>query len=183
MTHNSMQAIADAFARRGLATLRFNFPFIEAGSNRADSPAVATATIADAFALATERTTLPLFLGGHSFGGRMASHAVLDRGLDPVGLVFCSFPLHPAGRPGTTRAAHLPSLKQPLLFLSGTRDELAQRELLESVVAKLPAARLHWLDTADHGYRVLKRSRQSGEDVFDEMARVAREFVESSTRP
>src|SRR5262245_36597675 len=111
MSHPTMQAIADAFERRGLATLRFNFPFIEAGRSRTDPSEVATATIAEAFACAGQKTTLPLWLGGHSFGGRMASHAVLDRGLNPKGLVFCSFPLHPPQRPGVTRAAHLSSLE------------------------------------------------------------------------
>ena len=181
MSHRNMQAIADAFERHGLATLRFDFPFIEAGSNRVDPPAVATASIAAAFQLARDRTKLPLWLGGHSFGGRMASHAVLDRGLDPAGLIFCSFPLHTAGKPDTKRAAHLPSIRQPMLFLSGTRDELADSELLEQVVPDLPNAQLHWLDTADHGYRVLKRTRNGSEDVFEEMARVARASVERSS--
>jgi predicted alpha/beta-hydrolase family hydrolase len=182
MSHQSMQSIADAFEGRGIATLRFNFPFMEAGKSRVDSPVVATAAIAAAFAAAKERTPLPVWLGGHSFGGRMASHAVLDRELDPAGLVFCSFPLHASGRPATARAAHLPSLRRPMLFLSGTRDELASKELLEQVVSKLPTARLHWLDTADHGYHVLKRTRVSEESVFDEMARVTREFIERSSQ-
>ena len=177
MSHPNMQSIAEAFESRGIATLRFNFPFMEAGKSRTDSPAVATATIAAAFAAAGERTTLPLWLGGHSFGGRMASHAVLDREIDPAGLVFCSFPLHKSGSPATARAAHLASSRQPMLFLSGTRDELASRELLEQVVSQLPTAQLHWLDTADHGYHVLKRTRKSTEDIFEEMARVAREFI------
>jgi predicted alpha/beta-hydrolase family hydrolase len=112
----------------------------------------------------------------------MASHAIVDRGLDAAGLIFCSFPLHTAGRPATTRAAHLPSIPKPMLFLSGTRDDLASRELLEQVVAKLPSARLHWLDTANHGYEVLKRTRHSSEDVFDEMARVARDFIEQQKK-
>ena len=166
MSHRNMQAISDAFERHGLATLRFDFPFIEAGSNRVDSPAVATASIAAAFQLARDRTKLPLWLGGHLFGGRMASHAVLDRGLDPAGLIFCSFPLHTAGKPETKRAAHLASIRKPMLFLSGTRDELADSELLQKVVGELPIAELHWLDTADHGYRVLKRTRTGPDDVF-----------------
>lgn len=180
MAHASMQAIADAFERRGIATLRFNFPFIDAGRNRTDPPAVATATIAEAFELARERSRLPLWLGGHSFGGRMSSHAVLDRQLDAAGLIFCSFPLHTAGKPETKRAAHLASIKRPMLFLSGTRDDLAESSRLQDVVKQLPTARLHWLDTADHGYRILKRTRKSAEDVFDEMARVTREFIEKS---
>lgn len=173
-----MQAIADAFERQGIATLRFNFPFIEAGKNRTDSQAVATATIADAFKEAQKRTKLPVWLGGHSFGGRMSSHAVLDQETKPAGLIFCSFPLHMPKKPDDKRAAHLTSIELPMLFLSGTRDELAERVLLARVVKKLPTAQLHWLETADHGYRVLKRTRTSTEDVFDEMARVAREFID-----
>jgi predicted alpha/beta-hydrolase family hydrolase len=177
MRHAHMQSIADAFGRQGIATLRFDFPFIVAGRNRVDSPDVAVASIADAFAAAAARTTLPLWLGGHSFGGRMASHAVLDRDLPAAGLVFCSFPLHMPGKPATTRAVHLARITKPMLFLSGTRDDLAERGLLEPLVRSLPNAKLHWLDTADHGYRVLKRTRASAENVFDEMARVARAFV------
>lgn len=178
MQHRSMQAIADALARQRVATLRFDFPFIEAGRRRVDSPAVSTAAIAEACEDAGRRSSLPLWLGGHSFGGRMASHAVMAEGLDPRGLVFCSFPLHPPGKPGTARALHLSGIGLPMLFLSGTRDTFADPALLESVVSGLPAATLHWLDTADHGYKVLKRSRQSHEDVFDEMARVARAFID-----
>lgn len=178
MAHRNMQALADALGRVGIATLRFDFPFIEAGRRRPDTKPVATAALAEACGEAGRRTGLPLWLGGHSFGGRMASHAVIDRGLEPRGLVFCSFPLHPPGRPGRERAAHLASLDLPMLFLSGTRDALAERALLESVAAELPTAELHWLDTADHGYRVLERARASAESVFDEMARAARGFVE-----
>jgi predicted alpha/beta-hydrolase family hydrolase len=182
MRHRQMQSIADAFEKRGIATLRFDFPFIEAGKNRVDSQDVATAAIASAYTAARARTSLPIWIGGHSFGGRMASHAVLDRDIDPAGLIFCSFPLHPPGKPATTRASHLARVRQPMLFLSGTRDALAQQALLRGAVDSLERAELHWLDTADHGYRVLKRSRASAEDVFDEMARVAREFVDRRSR-
>ncbi len=181
MAHRNMQALADAFGRQRVATLRFNFPFIEAGRKRVDSRTIATATIAAACAEASTRAALPLWLGGHSFGGRMASHAVIDEALQPRGLVFCSFPLHPAGKPSANRAAHLAEIRQPMLFLSGTRDALADGELLEEVVSGLPSAQLHWLETADHGYRVLKRSRRTAEDVFDEMARIARGFIEHYT--
>ena len=178
MRHRHMQSLADAFERRGVATLRFDFPFIEAGKNRVDPPEVATAKIAEAFAAAAAQTDRPIWLGGHSFGGRMASHAVVERGVDAVGLVFCSFPLHNPGKPATSRAAHLAAVRKPMLFLSGTRDPLADGTLLRAVVDGLPRAELHWLDTADHGYRVLKRSRATAEDVFDEIARVARAFID-----
>jgi hypothetical protein len=176
--HASMQAIADAFAGCGIATLRFDFPFIAAGRKRVDAPAVSTAAIAAAYAAAEARTRLPLWLGGHSYGGRMASHAVLEHGLTPAGLIFCSFPLHPAGKPGTERARHLIQIAAPMLFLSGTRDALAERRLLEPLVAGLERAELRWLETADHGYRVLKRARSGDEPVFVEMARVARDFID-----
>ena len=179
MTHRSMQSLADAFARQKVATLRFDFPFMDAGRRRVDSKAVSTAAIAGACREAGRRAaTLPLWLGGHSFGGRMASHAVLDEDIEPRGLVFCSFPLHPPGTPGVSRAAHLSAIRLPMLFLSGTRDTLAERGLLESLVPRLPSAELHLLDTADHGYKVLKRTRTSDEDVFDELARVARRFID-----
>jgi predicted alpha/beta-hydrolase family hydrolase len=177
MTHASMQAIATAFERRGLATLRFDFPYMAEGRKRVDPPAIATAAIAAAFAAARQRTELPIWLGGHSFGGRMASHAVVDRGVPAAGLIFCSFPLHPPGKPDTKRARHLAAIALPMLFLSGTRDELAEAGLLTSLVASLPTATLHWLDTADHGYRVLKRQRARADSVFDEMAEVAQAFV------
>jgi predicted alpha/beta-hydrolase family hydrolase len=185
MRHPSMQAIADALERSGIATLRFDFPYMAAGRSRVDSPGVATQAIAEAYAAARERTTLPLLLGGHSFGGRMASHAVVDRAVPAAGLIFCSFPLHLPGKPDTKRAQHLGSIRQPMLFLSGTRDELADRKLLEPLVDSLPTATLHWLETADHGYRVLKRTRVRTDSVFDEMADVARSFVDAhcSVRP
>lgn len=177
MRHAHMQAIAAALERRGVGSLRFEFPFIEAGRRRVDPPATAMDRIAAAHAEAAARTALPIWLGGHSFGGRMASHAVLDRRLAPAGLIFFSFPLHAAGRPDDKRARHLAELREPMLFLSGTRDALATPALLERLVGSLPSARLHWLDTADHGYRVLRRARRGG-DVYEEMADVARAFID-----
>ena len=177
MRHRSMQAIADALEKQGIGTLRFDFPFIREGRKRVDPPHVAIAEIERACAVAAGRTRLPVFVGGHSFGGRMATHAAAEGRIDPRGLVLYSFPLHAAGKPGTARASHLEGLRRPMLFVSGTRDPLAQRELLEGVVGALPDAAIHWLETADHGYRVRRRERASAEDVFDELARVTREFV------
>ncbi len=182
--HANMTSISDALARQAIATLRFNFPFMEAGRRRVDAQAVSVETIAAALETAASAAgDLPCFLGGHSYGGRMASHAVAEAvpGSDRVrGLVFTSFPLHPPKKPATTRAAHLPAITVPMLFLSGSRDALATPELLEKVVAGLNGrAQLHWLDTADHSYKVLKRSRQVTEDVFDELARVAAAFMQS----
>jgi predicted alpha/beta-hydrolase family hydrolase len=186
MRHRHMQALADAFGRVGIGTLRFDFPFIEAGKKHVDSQAVVTASIAAAYESAVARTTLPVWLGGHSFGGRMASHAVLDRQLTPRGLIFCSFPLHAPGKQGIERARHLAQIRLPLLFLSGTRDTFAERELLEPLVAGLAArgsgfsrdCRVHFLDTADHGFHTLKRQRASTDDVYVEAARTARAFID-----
>lgn len=177
MRHRNMQAIADAFERRGIATLRFDFPYMAEGRKRVDPPNVAVASIAEAYAEAAKRTSLPIWLGGHSFGGRMASHAILERELPAKGLVFCSFPLHQPGKPDTKRAQHLGAIRRPMLFLSGTRDTFADPALLAPLVESLPDAELHWLETADHGYRVLKAGRTRTDSVFDEMAEAARAFI------
>ena len=169
MRHRSMEAIAGAFAGIGLATLRFNFPYKEAGKSRVDSQAVSTATIAAALQRGRQESDGPYLLGGHSFGGRMASHAVVEHALDVAGLIFCSFPLHGVGKPAIARADHLDRITAPMLFLSGSRDGMAQAPLLEEVVGRVGAT-LHRLDTADHGYKVLKRTRQRTDDVFEEMA-------------
>jgi predicted alpha/beta-hydrolase family hydrolase len=176
--HANMLAIAEAFAKQKIATLRFNFPFMESGRRRVGSQVEAVAAIVAALAVAkVAAPDLALFSGGHSYGGRMASHAALADDLGICGLVFCSFPLHPPKKPGLDRAAHLAALDLPMLFLSGTRDALAETDLLETVVESLPRSSIHWLDTADHSYKILKRKRQSPQDVFAEMAQAAAAFI------
>jgi uncharacterized protein len=173
MRHATMTAIATELARRGTAVLRYNFPFLESAKRPVDSRPIATATVAAAVMQARAlRPTLPMFVGGHSFGGRMASHAIAEHDLGDVrGLMFCSFPLHPADKPGIARAAHLDAIDQPMLFLSGTRDALATPELLTGVVDRLGnRATLVWLDTADHSYKVQKRTRKHTDGVFEELA-------------
>jgi hypothetical protein len=181
MRHATLQTIAERLADVGLATFRYNFPYMEHQRGR-DSQEVCTTTIRSAVAAAHRAAAdLPLLAGGHSFGGRMTSTAASQSPLDAVqGLVFFSFPLHQPGRPDTKRAEHLSAVTVPMLFLSGTRDELADLDLLRPVCKKLgKRATLHLLDTADHGFRTLKRTRKSAEDVFVEMARVAGEWASS----
>lgn len=177
--HKNMVSIADAWSRVGLATLRYNFPFIEAGERRVDSKEVTLDCIEAAVSFAGEISDLPVLLAGHSFGGRMNSHAWVERGVRGAGLIFCSFPLHGPKKPKVDRAAHLPEIDAPMLFLSGTRDDLADAQLLQQTVSALPQASLHWLETANHSYTVLKRTRTKAEDVFSEMAGYTADFVQS----
>jgi predicted alpha/beta-hydrolase family hydrolase len=183
MRHATLQSIAEALANVGIATFRYNFPYSEHGKGR-DSQAVCTETIRAAVAAAHAAAPgLPLLAGGHSFSGRMTSSAASEAPLEHVrGLVFFAFPLHQPGKPETKRADHLASVTVPMLFLSGTRDELAEPKLLRTVCAKLGRlATLHEVDTADHGYKILKRSRVGDEDVFAEMAGVVREWASKLT--
>jgi hypothetical protein len=183
MRHAMLQTIAERMADAGVATFRYNFPYTERGGGR-DSKETCTATVRSAVAAARlAAPDLPLLAGGHSFGGRMSSTAASESPFESVrGLVFFAFPLHQPGRPDTKRAEHLGSVTAPMLFLSGTRDDLADLKLLQAVCRDLgKRATLHPLDTADHGFRILKRSRKSEEDVFAEMARVVRDWASSLT--
>ncbi|MDR3633493.1 MAG: alpha/beta hydrolase [Isosphaeraceae bacterium] len=179
MRHATLQAIAERLADVGIATFRYNFPYMEHGKGR-DSQAVCTATVRSAVAAAQQAAPgLPLLAGGHSFGGRMTTTAASESPLDGVrALVLFAFPLHQPGKPDTKRAAHLSAVGVPMLFLSGTRDALADLDLFRPVCETLGhRATLHTLDTADHGFHTLKRTRKSEEDVFVEMARVVREWA------
>jgi predicted alpha/beta-hydrolase family hydrolase len=179
MRHAILQTIAERLANVGIATFRYNFPYMEYGKGR-DSQDVCTATVRSAVAAAHQAVPgLPLLAGGHSFGGRMTSTAASESPLKGViGLVFFAFPLHQPGKPDSKRAEHLSAVTVPMLFLSGTRDDLADLSLLQPQCKKLgKRATLHLLDTADHGFRTLKRSRKSEEDVFVEMARVVQEWA------
>jgi predicted alpha/beta-hydrolase family hydrolase len=179
MRHVTMQTIAERLAEAGIATFRYNFPFMEK-RKPVGSPVTAIATVVSAVTKASEICPdLPLLAGGHSYGGRMTSHAAAEGKIaDVKGLVFFSFPLHAPNKPSDKRAGHLPQINIPMLFLSGTRDALADLTLLKPIVDKLEdRAKLHLLDTADHSYKILKRTRESKEDVFVEMARVVREWL------
>ena len=184
MRHATLRAIAEALAEVGIATFRYNFPYAEHGKGR-DSQEICTRTVRSAVAAAHQAVPgLPVLAGGHSFGGRMTSTAASESPLDGVrGLVFFSFPLHQPGKPDTQRAEHLASVTVPMLFLRGTRDELASMDLLRPVCERLGRrATLHAVETADHGYKSLKRSRAGYEDVFAEMARIVREWASGLAR-
>jgi predicted alpha/beta-hydrolase family hydrolase len=181
MQHLHMESITKALSESEIASFRFNFPYMEAGGKRTDSIPVCTETFANAVqSLSPSISKLPLFIGGHSFGGRMASHFVSQQLPNSIGrgLIYFSFPLHPSKKPDVKRADHLFAIETPMLFLSGTRDTLADPELLEQVASDIPKANIHWLQTADHGFKILKRTRTSTEDVYDEAARIASEFVD-----
>jgi len=171
MTHSSMETIATGLSQRGIASLRYQFPYMEKGSKRPDPPAVAHAAVRAAVAEAARCCpSLPLIAGGRSFGGRMTSQAQALSPLPGVhGLAFLGFPLHPAGKPSSDRARHLTDVKIPMLFLQGTRDALAELSLLEPVVKDLGSrATLRLLEGADHSFHVLKSSGRNDREVIDE---------------
>ena len=170
--HAFMQALTEALVARDVTVLRYAFPYMSAGRRRPDRAPVLEATVRAAVAHALARAEgRPVFAGGKSMGGRMTARADAERPLEGVrGLVFVGFPLHPAGKPGVERAASLASVGRPMLFLQGTRDALADLDLLRPVVAALPAARLHVVEGADHGFHVLKRSGRTDAEVMTELA-------------
>jgi uncharacterized protein len=172
MTHPFMAKVAAGLGERGIATLRYQFPYMEKGSKRPDQPSVAHAAVRAAVAEAARRCGgLPLIAGGKSFGGRMTSQAQAIAPLAGVhGLAFFGFPLHPAGKPSNDRAKHLADVHVPMLFLQGTRDTLAELTLLEPVVKALgSSATLHPVRDADHSFHVLKRSGRNDDEVMDEI--------------
>jgi predicted alpha/beta-hydrolase family hydrolase len=166
MTHRFMQATADGLARRDVATLRFQFPYMEAGSKRPDRPALAHATVRAAVAQAAE-LRLNVFAGGKSFGGRMTSQAQAESPLPGVlGLVFLGFPLHPANKPADDRAQHLAAVRISMLFVQGTRDALADAGLMVPIVDRLGAS-LYQIEGADHSFHVPARSGTTDAEVLD----------------
>jgi predicted alpha/beta-hydrolase family hydrolase len=181
--HSSWVPLVEALAAAGIATFRYNFPYKEQGRSRPDNPEVTGATVRAAVAAAAQAAPgLPLFAGGRSFGGRMTSLAASEAPLPGVrGIIFFAFPLHPAGAPATTRAAHLAKVTVPMLFLQGPRDELATPGLLEPIVAKLPLATLHWVAAADHSFKVLKRSGRTDAEVLAELVAATRDFVDQNS--
>jgi predicted alpha/beta-hydrolase family hydrolase len=180
MTHPFMAATANSLVERDIATLRYQFPYMEQGSKRPDPPAVAHAAVRAAVAEAARRVpNLALFAGGRSFGGRMTSQAQAASPLPGVhGLVFLGFPLHPAGKPATERAAHLVDVQVPMLFLQGTRDELAHLPLLEALAGELGArATLKLFQDADHSFHVPARTGRNDADVRTELSDVLADWI------
>jgi uncharacterized protein len=182
MIHSSMETVATGLGERGIASLRYQFSYMEKGSKRPDAPKVAHAAVRAAVAEAARCCpSLPLIAGGRSFGGRMTSQAQALAPLSGVrGLAFLGFPLHPAGKPSSDRAKHLTDVKIPMLFLQGTRDALAELNLLEPVVRGLGSrATLHLLEGADHSFHVLKSSGRNDRAVLDEALDAFSEWVQT----
>lgn len=186
MNHPFMESLSSQLAEAGLATLRYQFPYMEARRRIPDPPAILTATVAAAVRTASQMADgLPLFAGGKSMGGRMTSQAAADGLREGVkGLIFFGFPLHPPNRPGTKRADHLAKVSQPMLFLQGTRDAFADLKLLRPIVAKLgPRATLHIIDGADHSFHVLKSSGKTDADVLADLADVTSSWTDKLGKP
>ena len=180
MHHSFMAEVAQGLARRGVAVLRFQFPYMEKGSKRPDVPKVAQAAIRAAVALAARRfPDLPLFAGGKSYGGRMGSQAQAAQPLAGVrGLAFVGFPLHPAGKPSTDRAAHLADVQLPMLFLQGTRDSLAELALIQQTTAALgERTTLHVVDGADHSFHLLAKSGRTDTQAREELVDVMHDWM------
>jgi predicted alpha/beta-hydrolase family hydrolase len=181
MTHPFMARAAQALTARNIATLRYQFPYMERGSKRPDVPKLAHATVRAAVAEAQRALPgLPLLAGGKSYGGRMTSQAQAASPLPGVaGLVFLGFPLHPAGKPSIERAQHLAQIGIPMLFVQGTRDELADVSLIESTVAALGRrATLLWVPDGDHSFKVPARSQRKPAEVLDAVFDAVHDWVE-----
>ena len=174
MSHPFMASVANGLAERGIASLRYQFPYMEQGGKRPDAPKLAQATVRAAIDEATRLVPgLALFAGGKSFGGRMTSQAQAASQLPGVrGLVFLGFPLHPAGMPSASRAEHLSDIRLPMLFLQGARDKLADLSLLRPVCRTLKATTLHVVDDADHSFHVPARSGRNDQQVREEIEAV-----------
>jgi len=188
MHHPFMESLARELAACRVASLRYQFPYMQQRRKRPDAPAMLTATVRAAVIAASEAASdLLLLAGGKSLGGRMTSLALAEERAATKadaarvrGVVFFGFPLHPPGRPGTQRAEHLARVQVPMLFLQGTRDTLANLALIRPVCAQLaPRATLYVVDTADHSFHVLKRSGKIDADVLRELARTVASWADS----
>ena len=182
MRHAFLDSMASELAARQVATLRYQFPYMERGSRRPDSPSLCHAAVRAAVGEAARRSSAPLIAGGKSFGGRMTSQAQAESPLPGVrGLAFLGFPLHPAKRPSADRADHLFRVGVPMLFLQGTRDALADAKLLESLAKRLgKRASLEFFGDADHSFHVPARAGKTDAKVFSEMADALVKWIDSA---
>lgn len=186
MTHPFMASVAEGLAERGIATLRYQFPYMERGTKRPDPPALAQATVRAAVAAAARRLPdIPLIAGGKSFGGRMTSQAQAAAPLPGVrGLAFLGFPLHAAGRPSEERGKHLYDVQLPMLFVQGSRDALADLALLRRLIERLgERATMHVVTEGDHSFHVPARSGREDADVRAEMLDALREWITRVAHP
>jgi predicted alpha/beta-hydrolase family hydrolase len=180
MRHPFLEAVALGLAERGIASFRYQFPFMQQGSRRPDPPSLAHSTVRAAIAEASRLTAdLPLIAGGRSFGGRMTSQALAASPIPAVqGLAFLGFPLHPAGRPSDSRGKHLDELRVPMLFLQGTRDALADLQLLQPLAARLGRhVRLSLFQDADHSFHVPARSGRTDGEVRREIVDILADWI------
>lgn len=186
MRHAFLEALAAELGGRGVASLRYQFPYMERGSRRPDPPGLTHATVRAAVSAAAKLAPgTPLFAGGKSFGGRMTSQAQATDPLPGVGgIVFVGFPLHPAGKPSSTRFDHLRNVDVPMLFLQGTRDALADLRLLGPRIAELgERATLKVIEHADHSFHVPARSGRKHEEVIADLARSISDWTVTVKRP
>ena len=179
MRHAFMESICERLAEHRIATFRYQFPYMEQGRKRPDHGNILMKTVRSAVAAAREAADdLPLLAGGKSMGGRMTSMAASREALPDVeGLVFLGFPLHPAGKPATERGEHLMDVEIPMLFLQGTRDKLADLDLLRPICERLERATLQVIRGGDHGFHVLKRSGRTDSEVLDELGRSVHDWL------
>lgn len=184
MRHAFMEAAVAALNARAIATFRYQFAYMEKRLGRPDPQPVLLATVRAAIESARAAAgDLPLYAGGKSMGGRMTSLAAAEAPLDGVrGLVFFGFPLHYAGSPSVARAAHLPKVGVPMLFLQGTRDKMADLGLLRPIVADLSAATIHEIEDGDHSFAVLKRTGRTADQVIEELAETVERWMEGVER-
>ncbi|MFQ5907688.1 MAG: alpha/beta family hydrolase [Thermoplasmata archaeon] len=180
MRHPFMESIAQGLAKRAIGTLRYQFPYMEEGKRYPNPPSLLEATVRSAVRFAADVTSnLPLLAGGKSLGGRMTSRAAAGDALPKVrGLIFLGFPLHAPGKPGLERADHLTDITHPMLFLQGTRDALARRDLIDTVVRGLgERGVLHFVEGGDHSFNVLKRSGRDPTEVLDDLSEAIAEWA------
>ena len=178
ISHPFMTQIARELHDCNIASIRFNFPYMEQGKKRPDTKNIAVETFMEVIEYVSASTDLPLFIGGKSYGGRMASWHAASLPMDKIrGLIYWGFPLHAPGRPSIDRAEHLYSIPKPMLFLQGTRDALADLILLKPVVTEIPLAELYISEGSDHSFHVLKRSGRNDSEVMKEITNKISDWI------